>query len=63
MAVVAFGEDHWRAAAEAYTRFGRGQHRASLSYGDCLTYAVARLAGQPVFAVGRDVGQTDLELA
>jgi ribonuclease VapC len=63
VAVIAFGEDHWRAAAEAYTRFGRGQHRASLNYGDCLTYAVAKLAGQPVLAVGRDFVQTDLELA
>jgi ribonuclease VapC len=61
--VIAFGEDHWRAAAEAYTRFGRGRHRASLSYGDCLTYAVAKLAGQPVLAAGRDFVRTDLEPA
>ena len=61
--VVPFGDDHWRAAADAYRRFGRGRHRAALNYGDCLTYAVAKLAGQPVLATGRDFAQTDLHLA
>src|SRR5687767_4544973 len=41
---VPFGEDHWRAAVDAFWRFGRGRHPASLNFGDCLTYAVARLA-------------------
>ena len=63
VSVVTLGEDHWRAAAEAYARFGRGRHKASLNYGDCLTYAVAKLAGQPLLAVGRDFPHTDLPLS
>jgi ribonuclease VapC len=61
--IVTFGEDHWRTAAEAYARFGRGRHKASLNFGDCLTYAVAKLAGEPLLAVGRDFSHTDLDLA
>jgi ribonuclease VapC len=63
VSIITFGEDHWRTAADAYARFGRGRHKAALNYGDCLTYAVAKLAGQPVLAVGRDFAQTDLDLA
>ncbi len=63
VSIVTFGEDHWRTAADAYARFGRGRHKAALNYGDCLTYAVAKLSGQPVLAVGRDFAHTDLELA
>jgi len=63
VAIVTFGEDHWRTAADAYARFGRGRHRAALNFGDCLTYAVAKLAGEPLLAVGRDFPHTDLDLA
>jgi ribonuclease VapC len=63
VAIVTFGEDHWRTASEAYERFGRGRHKAALNFGDCLTYAVAKLAGEPLLAVGRDFSHTDLDLA
>ena len=63
VAIVTFGEDHWRAAADAYARFGRGRHKAALNFGDCLTYAVAKLAGEPLLAVGRDFPQTDIDLS
>ena len=60
---VPFGEEHWREAVEAYDNFGRGQHAASLNFGDCMTYAVAKLAAQPLLFVGRDFSRTDLEIA
>jgi ribonuclease VapC len=60
---VPFGEAHWREAVAAYLRFGKGRHRAQLNFGDCLTYAVARLAGEPLLSTGSDFTQTDLELA
>jgi ribonuclease VapC len=63
VAVVTFGEDHWKAAAEAYAKYGRGRHRAALNFGDCLAYAVASLSGEPLLAVGRDFPHTDIELA
>jgi ribonuclease VapC len=60
---VAFGEEHWQAAVAAYARFGRGRHAAKLDFGDCLTYAVAKLAGEPLLCTGGDFARTDLELA
>ncbi len=42
--------------------FGRGRHPAALNYYDCLTHAIAKLAGQPLLFVGNDFRRTDLEV-
>lgn len=60
---IPFGDRHWREAVDAYMRFGKGRHKARLNFGDCLTYAVARLANEPLLFVGDDFPQTDLEAA
>lgn len=60
--VVPFGEAHFRAAVEAWLRFGKGRHPAALNFGDCMSYATARLAGQPLLCTGNDFGRTDLPL-
>jgi ribonuclease VapC len=60
---IPFGERHWREAIDAYLRFGKGRHKARLNFGDCLTYAVARLANEPLLFVGDDFPETDLESA
>lgn len=58
---IPFGEIHWREAADAYRRFGKGRHPAALNFGDCLTYATARLTGEPLLYVGEDFARTDVE--
>lgn len=58
---IPFGLDHWRTAADAYHRYGKGRHPARLNFGDCMSYAVARLANAPLLFVGNDFTQTDLE--
>lgn len=63
LSIVPFGEVHWRAAVEAYDRYGKGRHAAGLNFGDCMTYATARLARQPLLCVGEDFSRTDLDLA
>lgn len=63
VAPVSFGEAHWQEAARAFRRFGKGRHPAALNFGDCLTYAVARLADRPLLCVGDDFPKTDLALA
>ena len=63
LTVIPFGEPQWPAAVEAYARFGKGRHPASLNFGDCLTYAVARVAGRPLLFVGDDFSKTDLPAA
>jgi ribonuclease VapC len=60
---VPFGDQHWREAVDAYLRFGRGRHKARLNFGDCLSFAVARLADEPLLCTGGDFPQTDLALA
>lgn len=53
---------HWPVAADAFIRFGKGRHPAALNFGDCLTYAVARVEDQPLLCVGDDFPRTDLVL-
>jgi ribonuclease VapC len=61
--VISFDGAHAEVAAEAWLRFGKGRHPASLNFGDCLAYATARLAGRPLLCKGNDFTETDLQLA
>ncbi len=61
--MVEFTADHWTIAADAFMVFGKGRHRAGLNFGDCMTYAVAKLAGEPLLCLGDGFPATDLELA
>lgn len=63
LVVIPFGESHWQAAADAFTRYGKGRHPAALNFGDCMTYATARIAGRPLLYVGNDFARTDIEAA
>lgn len=48
-------------AREAYRDFGKGSgHPASLNFGDCLTYALAKDLGEPLLFKGHDFSQTDI---
>lgn len=58
--IVPFGEAEWRAAVEAFSRYGRGRHRAALNFGDCLAYATAATAGDSLLFVGDDFTHTDI---
>jgi ribonuclease VapC len=49
-------------ARQAHRRFGRGQHRAGLNYGDCFSYALARHRGEKLLCKGNDFIHTDIEL-
>jgi ribonuclease VapC len=61
--VVAFGAEHWTVAGRRRSRLREGRHRAGLNFGDCMTYAVAKLAGEPLLCLGDDIPATDLEVA
>lgn len=60
--IVDFTVDHSRAARVAHSEFGRARHAANLNFGDCMTYALAKLSGKPLLFKGNDFGKTDLEL-
>lgn len=61
--VAAFGEFEWRAAIDAFLRFGRGRHPAALNFGDCLSYAAAATASDTLFFIGSDFSKTDIQPA
>ena len=63
MTIIPFGDVHYAAAVGAWLRYGRGRHPATLDFGDCMSYAVATLAGEPLLCVGEDFPKTDLDLA
>ncbi len=50
-------------ALEAFDRFGKGRHSASLNFGACFAYACARSAGALLLCKGDDFAQTDMETA
>jgi ribonuclease VapC len=61
-AVLPCDAEHWTIAVQAFLRFGKGRHPAGLNFGDCFTYATARLAGEPLLCLGEDFAKTDLPL-
>lgn len=63
IAVIPFGDLHWSEAVDAYERFGKGRHKAALNFGDCMSYATARIAGQPLLFIGQDFRETDIGVA
>ena len=61
--VVPVTHDVARAAIEAFDRFGKGRHPASLNFGDCLSYGCAKVHGVPLLFKGEDFAQTDVARA
>jgi len=50
-------------AASAYRRFGKGFHPASLNFGDCFAYGLAREFSCPLLYIGDDFARTDIAAA
>lgn len=63
LTVIPFSEAHWRAAVEAFLQYGKGRHPAALNFGDCLSYATAKLADLPLLYTGEDFAKTDIRAA
>jgi ribonuclease VapC len=57
---IPFSIPHYEVAVSAWLKFGKGRHPAALNLGDCFSYAVARLAKQPLLCIGNDFILTDL---
>ena len=47
-------------ARRAFQEFGKGRHPAQLNFGDCFTYALAKLLNQPLLFKGEDFSKTDI---
>jgi ribonuclease VapC len=48
------------AARRAWRTFGKGNHPASLNYGDLFSYALAKATGSPLLYKGGDFARTDV---
>jgi ribonuclease VapC len=56
--------DQARIARQAYRDYGKGSgHRAGLNFGDCFSYALARVQREPILFKGDDFQHTDLRSA
>lgn len=58
--IIPFDQEHASIAFSAFLRYGKGRHPAALNFGDCLAYAVAAKAGEPLLFKGGDFPKTDI---
>ena len=56
----ALDEKQARAARDAFSRYGKGRHPAKLNFGDCFSYALAWIFGEPLLFKGDDFSRTDI---
>lgn len=62
--VVPFDGDQAREARRAFARYGRGSGtRARLNFGDCFSYALAKVRDEPLLFKGEDFTHIDVEPA
>jgi ribonuclease VapC len=47
-------------ARECWRRYGKGRHSAGLNFGDCFSYALAKVTGEPLLFKGDDFTHTDI---
>ncbi len=61
--IMPLTQAHADQALVAWQVFGKGVHPASLNFGDCLAYGVAKVTGEPLLFKGNDFSQTDVKPA
>jgi ribonuclease VapC len=63
IAIVPVSVDHAKVAVAAFRQYGKGRHPASLNFGDCFSYALAKSTGEPLLFKGLDFAKTDVASA
>ena len=58
--VVPFDQQQSELALHAWRRYGKGNHPAGLNFGDCCSYALAKVRCQDLLYKGEDFTRTDL---
>jgi len=58
--LVSVDIDQARVARNAFRQFGKGRHPAKLNYGDCFSYALAKITDLPLLFKGNDFSKTDI---
>ncbi|MBU2644576.1 MAG: type II toxin-antitoxin system VapC family toxin [bacterium] len=60
--VIGFTSEQSELARVCWRRFGKGRHPAALNIGDCCSYALSKIADEPLLFKGDDFSKTDLKL-
>lgn len=58
--LVAVHPEHAHRARLAYREFGKGRHPAALNFGDCFSYALSKVSGEPLLFKGDNFPRTDI---
>ena len=58
--IIPVTAEHATTACQAYHNFGKSKHPAKLNFGDCFSYAAAKLRCEPLLFKGNDFNQTDI---
>jgi ribonuclease VapC len=61
--LVPVDEEQARIARKAFRQYGKGHHTAGLNFGDCFSYALAKVTGLPLLYKGGDFSLTDIDSA
>ena len=61
--IVPFDGNLLAIARTAFLKYGKGRHPASLNFGDCMAYALAKSMRLPLLFKGDDFALTDIERA
>ncbi len=61
--VVPVDVEQARAARTAFSLYGKRRHEAALDYGDCFSYALAKVLGSPLLYKSDDFSRTDMTAA
>lgn len=61
--IISLDREQAELARQAFSRYGKGRHRAGLNFGDCFSYALAKWLDQPLLFKGDDFCHTDLQPA
>jgi ribonuclease VapC len=61
--IVPVDSDQVAIARAGFRKYGKGRHRASLNFGDCFAYALAKATGEPLLFKGSDFERTEIKPA
>jgi ribonuclease VapC len=59
--VISFTPEQAHVARNAWMQYGKGNHKAKLNFGDCFSYALSKVSGQPLLFKGKDFSLTDIK--
>ncbi len=59
--LVAVDSEQAHVARQAFRQFGKGRHAAGLNFGDCFSYALAHVLGEPLLYKCADFRKSDID--